>query len=495
MFAASTLTQRGFPMLKVFSHKRILWSLTLFIGLAACGRLTPQASLMEEASAFDRMPDASLPKAAPTDVIVQLFNWPFKKIADEMPQLAGAGYAQIHVSPPNLTIASDQWWGRYQPVDYRMISGPLGTQEEFTDMIQVAHKHGLKIIVDIVFNHTANESSPLPPEAFELSEKLGPLFTSQDYNPAFCINDYNDVGQVRNGRLCAGQGDRGLPDLKQTSSRVLAVQQDYLKLLSSLGVDGYRMDAVKHMEPSYFKKLFTEELQANKFIFGEIIADASNYQRDLAPYLSETTMAFYDFPLRDTLQKAMSPGGRLASIVDFNGPGEYRKLPWNRSVAFIMNHDIPNNDGFRSMILDPKDEALAYAYLLGRSEGVPYVYSDLGIKGGGGLRDDRWAYAHRSPLLKSMIYFHNAVHGSNMQILLADDCHLVFSRGDRGLVGINKCGNSFSAFVNTPFSVGQSYYDVLQGQEFTIQGSYVEMRLPPRSAVMFVKKNFAGPLE
>jgi alpha-amylase len=421
-----------------------LISLALAVSMSACGSGTPSSTsnegvhTTEPATLLTSMQRPER-QQAPHDVIVQLFNWPFQKITAEIPTLAAQGYGQVHVSPPNLSIASDQWWGRYQPVDYRLIAGPLGNETEFRAMIAEAHAHGIKIIIDIVFNHTANPSSPYPAEAAEIAATQGELFQAIDYHKAACIQNYDDLDQVRNARICGGNGDQGLPDLDQNSSRVLSAQHAFLKRLTAMGVDGYRFDAVKHMEPDYFKKLLTDDVAKGKFIFGEIIADSSSFDRDISPYLATKTMGFYDFPLRSTIQGAFSPGGSLNDLVDEQLVAKKRGMPAGTGVGFVMNHDIPNNDGFRSMILDPVDEELAYAYLLGRAGTTPYVYSDLGLAGGGGIRDERWNHAHRSPKLVSLVKFHNAVAGQSMKVITANKCLIAFQRGSIGVMLINKC--------------------------------------------------------
>ncbi len=421
----------------------------------ACSN-SPQSQI-SGSSSRPALPSYIAAKAGPKDVIVQLFNYPFTQITAEMPLLKSMGYAQIHVSPPNLTIDSDQWWARYQPVDYRMISGPLGNEAEFKQMIKVAHQNGIKIIVDTVLNHTANESSPLPQEAKDLVAAEGPLFQPSDYHEAVCISDYNDPWQVQNRRLCGGDGDTGLPDLDQNSPHVLQVQREFLARLVGYGVDGFRLDAVKHMDPNYFPKLLTTDLIGNRFVFGEVIADASTYEKDLNPYLSTSSMSFYDFPLRKSLQDALGYGGSMKSLEPLSMEGGHRALSWNRSVGFIMNHDIPNNGGFRSWILEPTDEELAYAFLLGRAQGVPYVYSDLGTKGGAGLIDDRWDHAHRSEIIGNMVTFHNYVWGQSEDMLYADDCVYVMKRGDQGLFGINKCDEEKSVLIGQVFADSNAY--------------------------------------
>src|SRR5262249_13675988 len=98
-----------------------------------------------------------IPEPAQRNVIVQLFNWRFTEIAQVMPRLRELGYSHIHVSPPQQSNERVwQWWGRYQPIDFSVINGPLGTESEFQAMNETAHRHGMQIIVDVVFNHTVD---------------------------------------------------------------------------------------------------------------------------------------------------------------------------------------------------------------------------------------------------------------------------------------------------------------------------------------------------
>lgn len=460
-------------------------SLALCLGLTlatvACNsEPEPDSSLAEKGAAAE-----SLPLEAPrSDVILQLFNWPFARITDELPLIAEAGYAQIHVSPPQLSIATNQWWGRYQPVDYRLIAGPLGNETQFKAMIDKAHSLGVRILVDIVFNHTANPTSALPPEAAVLQERDGPLFSAEDYHDSGCINDYNNIFEVRNNRICAGPNDQGLPDLRQDSERVFREQKAFLQRLVKLGVDGFRFDAVKHIEPSYFGRLLTPEIANKKFVFGEIIFEPAFYDRDVTPYLQGTTMKLYDFAFRSTLQGAFGFGGSLKTLTRTDLVANKLALPNDRAVSFVMNHDIPNNESFRVWIMPPKDEELAYVYLLGRAEGIPYVFSDLGIESGAGLRDDRWKLAHRNPLLVKMVGFHNAMFGEGQEFAFADDCTLVMKRGKKGFFGINKCLEPRS--IRVEGLTASSYREILAGGRSSVQKGSYTLELPGRSAKMYV---------
>jgi alpha-amylase len=412
-----------------------------------------------------------------------MFDFPYRQIMAELPTLAAAGFGAIQISPPQLSNG-DAWWGRYQPLDYRVVDGPLGDETALRALVSAARQRNIRINADLVLNHMANLGRNFdlnyPPGWVRERYGVGGLFSPWDFHDPYCIVDWNDPGHVRYGRLCGGGDDPGLPDLRQDSPWALQVHRDFLRKLNDIGIEGYRVDAVKHMEPGYFNALFTPELVGNRHVYGEVIADRFTFDRDLEVYLRSTDMGFMDFPLHETLRSALKPGGDLRSLVN---PVSFKgALAWDRSVAFSVNHDIPNNDGFRYMILDPADERLANVFILGRAEGVPHMFSDRGVAGG--LREDRWKNAHRSPELAKMLTFHNAMLGQPQSVVFADECVFILRRGNQGLVTLNKCGENWVGW----FDVGQQgrFQDTLSGASFEHRG-WTEISIPARGARMLRK--------
>jgi len=419
---------------------------------------------------------------AHADVIVHMFDIPFRRIQAELPILASAGYGAIQVSPPQLSNGN-AWWGRYQPLDYRVIDSPLGNEDDLRALVKAAAAHGIRINVDLVLNHMANlgreHDGHYPPKWAQEKYGVTGLFSPSDFNAPFCISNWGNLDEVRAGRICGGGNDPGLPDLRLDSEWVLTQQRAFIAKLNGIGIAGYRIDAVKHMDVAYFGKLLTPELTKGKNVYGEVIAFKSSFDSDLEPYLRGTSMGFMDFPLQETIRNAFKPGGSLASLAE--PVKDKAALAWDRGVTFVVNHDIPNNEGFRYMIMDETDETLGYAYIFGRADGVPHVMSDRGVEGG--LRENRWKNAHRRKDLASMVKFHNAVHGTPQKVLYADSCALVFEREGKGLVGINKCGHEFRAKVRT--RIPDTATDVLTGKS-ALLGGETELSIPSRSAVLYL---------
>lgn len=443
---------------------------------------------------------------ARADVILHAFNWRYDTVEARAAEIQSLGYKAVLVAPP-LKSEGPAWWARYQPQDYRIIDHPLGNRQSFQSMSNALRARGIRVYADIILNHMANEAAQrgdlnYPGQRIlnayaantsywnnqRLFGDLRNNFLSQwDFGPANCISNYNDVWQVQNWRLCGGPGDAGLPDLLG-SSYVVGQQRSYLTALKGLGVTGFRIDAAKHMPLSHINAVLTPEIKQGVHVFGEVITNGgagdSEYNGFLAPYLNGTDHAAYDFPLFGSIRNAFRFGGSMNALVNPLAVGQ--ALPNSRAVTFTVTHDIPNNGGFRYLILDPTDETLAYAYVLGRDGGSPLLYSDNNESG-----DNRWVNAYRRSDLAAMIRFHNAAQGSDMQVLSYSDCHLLFRRGNRGIVGINKCGSTVNTTINMNNSVlwwYTNYRDVLDANSVVnIGSSSYTFSLPARRARMWLR--------
>ena len=192
------------------------------------------------------------------------------------------------------------------------------------------------------------------------------------------------------------------------------------------------------------------------------------------------------FPCSTPFGKPLGLGGSLKTLVD---PGAYgNALAWNRAVTFVVTHDIPHNDGFRYNILDPQDEHLAYAYILGRDGGVPLIYTDHN-ESHYDVDRDRWFDVYKRPDVVAMIQFHNTVQGEAMVMLYESDELLIFRRGDRGIVAINKGGSErWVEFSTWGLKNPGTYRDLIHGHKMELSGDRFTLYVPPRSAQMWLSQ-------
>lgn len=435
------------------------------------------------------------------DVILHAFDWRYADIEANAGRIGELGYGAVLFPPPLYSDENGpEWWQRYQPKDYRVLRSHLGRKADLVKAIKALDTAGVRAYADVVFNHMANESRRdrfnFPGEAVLLRYKskeegagfredrlygdlnVG-LFSPDDFNQLGEIRNYDNAWEVEEGSL------GGLPDL-EFCDWVVQQQRECLTALNGLGFSGYRIDALKHMPIAHLEAVFETKGMQDRFIFGEALTfNDSQEAAFLWPVMRETDFPCYDFVLQETLRTAFAPSGSLRELVDPAALGQ--ALPWYRAVTVAVTHDIPNNDGFRGVLMQPQDEYLAHAYLMGRDGGVPLVYSDNNQSAARYPEDrDRWANAWQRQDIAAMIRFHNAVHGAPQRTLYEADGFLVFARGERGIVAINKTAEWQHPTIWT-WGVRQGTYRCqLHGYEMDVTGDSFAFAIPPREAQMWL---------
>jgi alpha-amylase len=436
------------------------------------------------------------------NVTLHAFNWKYTQIIDQLDAIREAGYGAILIPPPLYSDPKgDQWWQRYQPKDYRVLLSYLGGKQDLEKLIEACHSGSprIQVYVDLVVNHMANEAREdrlnfpgeaelarykAEPELFEANRLYGDLseglFSPWDFNQAGEIEggEWSDRGAVQYQNLS------GLPDLND-SDWVLKQHRLMVNGLVEMGFDGFRVDAIKHITERMIDGMADSPEVRDRFWFGEVLTGSDHDERVfLKPFLSESWMAAYDFPLFTTIREAFSFGGSLRSLS--NPQAQDNALPWDRAVTFVVNHDIPHNDGFRFWLLDRQDEHLAHAYILGRDGGVPLIYSDHN-ESKHAADQGRWLDFYKRADITAMIQFHNAVHGLPMQVIYETDVLLVFRRGEAGMVAINKSATEQRVEISTwgLKNPGQ-YVDLLHKTNLSISGGSFTLTVPPRSAQMWL---------
>ena len=217
---------------------------TSFVGL---GSILPQSAAItaDAASSTDYLVDNQQDGS-----ILQCFNWSFDAIKQNMPKIAEQGFTAIQTSPIQTAkegtagkTAKGSWWVQYQPADFTIETnangtGSLGTASQFKAMCDEAHKYGVRVIVDAVLNHMANQSkndlSPkIPAEYRNNSSFWHDIKINSWYQSRYDITQY-----------CMD----GVPDLNTGNQQVQEAAIKFLKECIDCGADGFRFDGAKHIE-------------------------------------------------------------------------------------------------------------------------------------------------------------------------------------------------------------------------------------------------------
>ncbi|MEU4092258.1 carbohydrate-binding module family 20 domain-containing protein [Streptomyces sp. NPDC026673] len=397
------------------------------------------------------------------DVTATLFEWKFASVARECTNTLGpAGYGYVEVSPPQEHVQGAQWWTSYQPVSYR-IAGRLGDGTAFKNMVDTCHAAGVKVIADAVVNHMSSGSGTGTGGTSYSKYNYPGYYQDQDFHSCRSnITDYTNRGNVQNCELV------GLSDLNTGNDYVRSTIAAYLNSLISLGVDGFRIDAAKHMAASDLAAIKAKLSNPSVFWAQEVIYGSGEAVQPGEYTGTGDVDAFqgaYDL-------KRIFTGEKLAYLNNWGASWGAGYLASGSSRTFVDNWDTERNGS----TLNYKAGAtytLANVYMLAWPYGSPNVHSgyefsdnDAGPPNGGTVNacySDGWKCQHAWPQIAGMVGFRNAVAGTAVTNWWSNGNNAIaFGRGSKGYVAINHESGSLTQTFTTSLPAG-TYCDVQHG--------------------------------
>ncbi|MET9423595.1 carbohydrate-binding module family 20 domain-containing protein [Streptomyces sp. NPDC006540] len=430
------------------------------------------AALAVVAGAAVAVTAPSTAQAAPPgdkDVTAVMFEWKFDSVARACTDSLGrAGYGSVQVSPPQEHIQGSQWWTSYQPVSYR-IAGRLGDRAAFRSMVDACHAAGVKVIADSVINHMAAGSGTGTGGSAYTKYNYPGLYSSYDMdNCTSQINNYQDRGNVQNCELV------GLADLDTGEEYVRGRIAGYLNDLLSLGVDGFRIDASKHMPAEDLAAIKGKLANPGVYWKHEAIYGAGEAVSP-SEYLGSGDVQ--EFRYGRGLKQAFT-GGNLAHLKNF-GEG-WGFMESGKSAVFVANHDTERG-GDTLTYKDGANYTLAHVFMLAWPYGSPDVHSgyeftdhDAGPPNGGAVSScysDGWKCQHAWREISSMVGFRNTARGQGVTNWWDNGAdQIAFGRGDKAYVAINQEGAALTRTFQTSLPSG-TYCDVQSGKSVAVNGS------------------------
>ena len=424
----------------------------LFIGACTDNGKPADSSVNSSAARTFEVAPAQLVSIIGSDrVFVHLFEWRWLDIAAECEDFLGPnGYAAVQISPPQEHILGPQWWTRYQPVSYKLDSRS-GTRAEFADMVQRCKTAGVDIYADAVFNHMADITAPTGIAAG--SGIAGSGYSKYSFPVPYDFDDfhhcgrngddsivsYQDLWEVQNCSLGA------LPDINTGKPEVQAKISAYLNDLLGLGVAGFRLDAVKHVDHDEVYEIMSL-VDGGPFVFQEVI-DRGDEPINAMDYLPNGSVTEFKYSI-DIVDAFVN--GRLVDLVDLGSLAGF--LPADKAVVFTDNHDSQRGHQGDDAILNYKDDGLydlANVFMLAWPYGYPKVMSGYRFESqsqgppdskpieSGACTSD-WVCEHRRPSMVGMVGFRKAVADAPVTNWQAFGDELIsFGRGEKGHVVIN----------------------------------------------------------
>ena len=261
------------------------------------------------------------------------------------------GFTTIWITPPfkqEWVQGNSAAYHGYWINDFLTIDPHWGTNADFKAFVDCAQSQGLKIVLDIVMNHTGDVIT------YNGSGKAAiPAGRQNAKNPAWLnkLSNYNNRGDVRdwNDKFWAQNGDFfGLDDIKTTNQEVIdGFAEVYSQWVNDYGVDGFRVDTAKHVDDAFLGKWWPKVLAATKakkpnlFAFSEVF-DSS--QDVLSSFIRKRGLpSLLDFGFQaDAIQYAGGDGdaGNLSYVLRQDDKFTTATRNAYNLVTFLGNHDM-----------------------------------------------------------------------------------------------------------------------------------------------------------
>ncbi|KAK0244972.1 glycoside hydrolase [Armillaria nabsnona] len=430
-------------------------------------------------------------------VIIQMFEWTWDSIASECTDFIGpAGYGFVQGNPPAEHITGTQWWTDYQPVTYTLTS-KRGDRDEFANMITTCHAAGVKVIADTIFNHMTGMDSGAGFAGDTYTHYVYPgIYQYQDFHHCTLtstgdIEDYTSRAQVQTCQL------EGLADLATETEYVRGRLAEYANDLLSLGVDGFRLDAAKHIAADDLANI-TSRFSSSPYITQEVIWGAGEAVQP-SEYVGIGDVQ--EFRYTTALQSAFG-GGSISGLENLDSQGW---ISGSQANVFVANHDTERNGNSLNVNSANNAYVIATIFSLAYPYGTPtilssYQYSTTddgapnnGVgtcSGTGGANG--WYCQHRWIAFTGMVGFRNNVGSAALTDWVSlQSSQIAFGRGSAGFVAINNAGSDWSSSFTTSLADG-SYCDVVSGTSsngtctgsvFIVSGGSFTATVPAHSAV------------
>lgn len=290
---------------------------------------------------------------------------------------------------------------KYNVSDYRAIDPAYGTMEDFRELLEQCGKRNIRVILDLVVNHTGSDHAWFT-AACEYLRTLGDAEPNAQDCPY--VDYYNFSREFRTGYTQVPGADwyyesrfsPDMPDLNLGSDAVRAEIRDIMAYWLGLGVSGFRVDAAKefysgqtdaNIEVLSWLQQTLRELKEDAYLVAEVWDSFDQVTR----YYESGITSIFNYPFGDStgkIIKVIRGAGNAATVTTFATALEKADKaylganPDYIDAPFLSNHDVGRIAGFCGG--DAAKTKLAGAMNLLMS-GSAFVYygEEIGMTGSG----------------------------------------------------------------------------------------------------------------
>lgn len=271
----------------------------------------------------------------------------------------------------------------YDVINYYAVNSDYGTMQDFKNLLLEAHKRGMHIVIDLVLNHTSSKH---------------PWFVDANSSPDSKYRDWyvwsdtaasNDWHQGNSGYYFGLFCDC-MPDLNYRNPKVTAQMENMVRFwLQGVGVDGFRIDAAKHLieegnkientqsTHDWLKGFYTfyKSFDTNAYTVGEVFGAGATL---INLYTGDQLDQIFNFELSSGFVNSVNGGSNsgVNSAIKF----ALHDMPDFNFATFLTNHD---QNRTMSVFNGDLGKAKAAATLLLTSPGTPFIYygEEIGMQG------------------------------------------------------------------------------------------------------------------
>ncbi|MBZ0267486.1 DUF3459 domain-containing protein [bacterium] len=293
-----------------------------------------------------------------------------------------------------MPITESPSYHGYDVTDYEHVDREYGTDGDFRTLMAEAHRRGIRVIVDLVLNHTSDQ------HPWFLASRSDPRSAKRDWyvwrndDPGWRGPWGQAVWHPYRNAYYYGVFWGGMPDLNYRNPFVTAAARDLERLwLTDFGADGFRLDAVKHLiedgpvqentpaTHEWFRaqQAWTKSVKPDALVVGEVWSGSS----DVLPWIGSDVDLAFEFTIAGAMlqsarnEDAEAVRGALRTVTGRFPPGQW--------AAFLTNHD---QDRVMSQLRGDANHARTAASLLLTAPGVPFLYYGEEIGQSGGKPDE-----------------------------------------------------------------------------------------------------------
>lgn len=476
--------------------------------MTGCDKQQSSASSQSSENATESSTAAEAPKQTEDiaqGTILQAFSWNFNTIRRSMADIAAAGYTAVQTSPINNCLEGEdggmelygdgKWYYHYQPTDFKIGNYQLGTKEEFTEMCAEADKYGIKVLVDVIANHT---TTTLDAVADDLIKAGG-----GSLELLYHKNNSKDIKKWDDRLECTTAKMGGLPDINTERPSFQDYFLTFINDCIACGADGFRYDTAKHIglpddpkeddgfQNNFWTRAINEPTNADQlFIYGEVLQGGNDRLDDYIKTIGRTTSSTYGGKIRGAISN---------NNVDTSAVSEYwiGKSDPSKVVTWVESHDNYINDSSWQQ-LDNDQVILGWAVITARKDGTPLFFSRpymssweniWGMNRIGAQGDDMY----KDKRVSAVNFFRTAMKGEEENLVNPnlDSTILMIERGKKGAVIVNTTGEKNVDF-ETNLADG-TYVDRVDGKtEYTVKGGKLTCasKLPENSVTVLYNEGY-----